>query len=62
MDIFEVEKILKKVERNGVNLFLVKWMEYGNGENTYEPLENLDGCPEALEDFEKNRIESIYGK
>lgn len=54
-DIWEVEKILDKKNINGVTSYLIKWKDWSNDHNTWEPLENLTNCNEVLKDFEKNR-------
>lgn len=40
--------------------FLVKWQNFDDSENTWEPIENLN-CPEALEDFFKSLAQLIFG-
>lgn len=51
---FEVEEILDRQIRNGVQLFHIKWKPV-NGmvwENTWEPRSSLRQCPELLAQFE----------
>ena len=53
-DIYNVEKILKRKrtkDGDGDVRYLVKWEGYDNSENTWEPTQNLSGCPQALENF-----------
>jgi hypothetical protein len=51
--IFEVEKIIdyKLDKKTGAELYLVKWVDYSNSDNTWEPLENLTGCKDELSSF-----------
>jgi hypothetical protein len=57
---YEVESILKHERRSGKLFFLVKWVGYSEHETTWEPLENLDDCPEILESYCKK--EGIWGE
>ena len=36
-------------------LYLVKWKGYSSKDNTWEPMENLGNCQEALERFEAKK-------
>ena len=49
---YEVEKVLHKRKKGGRVHYLVKWLGYGNKDNTWEPEDNLD-CDEKIEEFEK---------
>lgn len=51
--IFEVEKIVdyRLNKKTGDEFYLVKWVDYPNSENTWEPLENLKGCRDKLSSF-----------
>ena len=48
---YEVEKIVAERQTEGGTLYLVKWKGYDGSENTWEPIENLVGAEEALEEF-----------
>ena len=60
-DEYEVEEILDKEvvstkSRIGPKAkvrYLVKWKNWGDEENSWEPRENLDGCRELVEEFEE---------
>ena len=55
---YEVEAIRKMVREDGVPKFLVKWKGYGDEDNTWEPLANLTGCEDLLDEF-LDELESI---
>lgn len=50
---FEVEKLLKHKHRNGQWFFFVKWKNYGQAHNSWEPEKNLR-CPNILLNYKKN--------
>lgn len=50
---FEVEKLLKHKQRNGQWFFFVKWKNYGQAHNSWEPEKNLR-CPKILLNYKKN--------
>ena len=50
---FEVENIQDKKKRQGKELYLVKWKNYE--EQSWEPIESFDNCPELLEQFSKSK-------
>jgi hypothetical protein len=53
-DEFEVERILDKRRRNGTTEYLVKWKDYSESENTWEPTRNLH-CPDRVTQFHNLR-------
>lgn len=56
---FDVEKILKKREKNNKTEYLLKWR--GNFKNSWEPEENLS-CPDLLHDFWIQQALKVIGK
>ena len=54
-DIFYVEKILNKryFEDLKIDKYEVKWKNYSNKYNTWEPMENLLAAIDLIEEFEK---------
>ncbi|KAI5646014.1 SET domain-containing protein [Phthorimaea operculella] len=46
-----IEKILDFKYEEGNQLFYIKWKGWDDSENTWEPIENLDNCPEVLRKF-----------
>jgi hypothetical protein len=53
-DVYEVEKILSKQ-----TIYLVKWKGYSQDHNTWEPLDNLIGCPQLIQEFESAADDSV---
>ncbi|XP_054155053.1 chromobox protein homolog 1-like [Oppia nitens] len=51
---FAVEKVVEKRNVKGKIQYLIKWQGYGDEENTWEPVENLD-CDDLIEKFEEDR-------
>jgi hypothetical protein len=49
---FVVEKILKRKTIKGKKFYLIKWKDYPDSENTFEPESNIP--PEMIEAFEKS--------
>ncbi|CAN4089762.1 unnamed protein product [Withania somnifera] len=56
-EIFEVEELLnvcygdpKEIKKRGL-YFLVRWKGYDSDEDTWEPIEGLDGCQNKIKDF-----------
>ena len=62
-DVYEVEEILdKRIERGSSRLgtvnqlkYLIKWKGYDDSYNTWERVENLSGCRELVEEFERKK-------
>lgn len=50
-EIFEVECILGQIETPDGTKYHVRWKGFGPEEDTYEPFENLENCPEILEAY-----------
>lgn len=67
-EVYEVEEVLDVRQRRRSkskplqNEYLIRWKGYGPEENTWEPLENLQGCEEALAEFEAKRRRLNKGK
>lgn len=51
-----VEKILAFRRVQGIKLYLVKWAGYAEEQCTWEPLENLQGSKDMVEEFERSRL------
>ena len=50
---WEVERVLDKSSDfdDNTTRYLVKWKEHSDNENTWEPVTNLDGCEELIEQY-----------
>ncbi len=59
---YEVEKILQRAKIKGKTHYLVLWQGYAKSEATWEPLVNLEHCPEKIEEFEKQIKNKLGGK
>jgi len=52
---YQVENILEKRMISGKAHYLVKWKRYNTFENTWELIENLNGCIRTLQHFKRER-------
>ena len=48
---WEIEKILNLQQKHGKNKYLVRWKGYTQGDNTWEPEENLQNTGEKLQEY-----------
>ena len=48
---YEVEEILSARKQGRGIQYLVKWKDYGNEENTWEPRRHLDHAPDLIQEF-----------
>jgi hypothetical protein len=48
---YEVEQILDDKRVSGKLYYLVKWKGYDTLENTWEPIENLTGCHQLVQQY-----------
>ena len=48
---YEVEEILQSRKRGQGIQYLVKWKDYGNEENTWEPRRNVTNAEELIDNF-----------
>lgn len=50
---YEVEEILDSRIHRGSLQYLVHWLGYEEADRSWEPLSNLNGCEESIEEFHK---------
>jgi hypothetical protein len=48
---FQVKSIRKKRDSKKNPQFLIKWQDYPEHDNTWEPLNHLDDCKDLIEEF-----------
>jgi hypothetical protein len=53
--IYEVEKILESKTEDGKTMYLVKWKNYPESDNTWEPNEHLTNAQRKLKEFRQNQ-------
>lgn len=51
--VYSVEKVLDKKVENGRTFYLIKWLNYSDEHNSWEPKKNLQICPELIEEYEE---------
>lgn len=51
--LFEVESIVGKRQRQGKIEYLIRWKGFGQSEDSWEPVKNLQGCQELIKRFNK---------
>jgi hypothetical protein len=56
-DIFTVERILAKKIKKRKTFYFIKWFNYSDNFNSWEPEKNLKLDPSLIENFEKERKE-----
>ncbi|CAF0753019.1 unnamed protein product [Adineta steineri] len=50
---YDVEKIVsKRTDGKGQVFYLIKWKGYSTADNTWEPVNNVNNCPELVKAFE----------
>ena len=54
-DEYEVEEIKAQAILQGTKYYLVKWAGWPLEYNTWEPEDNLENAPKALQSFERSR-------
>jgi hypothetical protein len=50
--VYEVERLVDRKKQGGKTMYCVKWLNYDEDENTWEPEEHLKGCQGLIDDFE----------
>lgn len=58
-DMYTVEKIIDKRLMNGKVQYLVKWEDYSESDNTWEPLTNLESVDHLIDDYEKRHKKRV---
>ncbi len=48
---YEVEEILNHKVKSKKTYYLIKWLGFGHGENTWEPENNLRNASDLLQDY-----------
>lgn len=54
--------LLKKMcQRLFQHEFLIEWVGYGSSENTWEPRQHLNNCPDKMKEFKQQYARRIFG-
>eukprot|EP00117_Sycon_ciliatum_P000251 scpid13903/ scgid6390/ len=53
-EVYEVEKIIEHRKKGRSVKLYVRWKGYGEEENSWEPLKNLSGCHELVEEYARS--------
>lgn len=62
-NIFSVDKILDKKIKKGKTFYFIKWLNYSDNHNSWEPEENVKVYPGLIEEFEEeSKAIDIRGK
>jgi hypothetical protein len=52
---YEVKQILDNKQVSGKPYYLMKWKGYNTSENTWEPIKNLTGCHQLVQQYYSQR-------
>jgi hypothetical protein len=55
---YEVEEILGDKKKGRQVLYFVRWKGYSESENSWEPLENLQGCKHLIDRYEVSQSDA----
>jgi hypothetical protein len=58
-DVYEPEKVIAQRLARGVTQYQVKWKNYENKDNTWEPIEHLAGCEDMIAEFKERETTRI---
>jgi len=61
-NVYFVEEVIGKKIVNGKTHYLLKWKDYGEEDNTWEPVENLKGACDLVEEYELKLQYSKYSQ
>lgn len=56
-DFYKVEKIVAKQKIDGIEYYEVKWLNFPESQNTWEPASHLESCKKAIQSFEKSQTQ-----
>ncbi|VFQ84266.1 unnamed protein product [Cuscuta campestris] len=59
---YDLEAIRKKRIRRGKVEYLIKWRGWPESANTWEPIENLETCPDVIAAFERRLLSRKQGR